>query len=65
MCGTVGTGADDPLVRGMFASLMVMVSMPFALVAAVGGWFLYHRRRRPPPPRPEEGGPHLLDFRRD
>ncbi len=45
MCGTVGKGAADPLVRGMFRSILVMVSMPFSLAGGVAGWFAYRVRR--------------------
>jgi hypothetical protein len=48
MCGTVGNGAEDPLVRGMFRSLVVMVSMPFSVVGAVSGWLYYRVRRGEP-----------------
>ena len=44
MCGTIGNGADDPLVRGMFASIMFMVFMPATLTMVVGGWFVYRHR---------------------
>lgn len=45
MCGTVGTGADDPLVKGMFVSILFMVSMPFAVCSSVGGWLWYRTRQ--------------------
>ena len=44
MCGTVGQGANDPLVKGMFASILLMVSMPTSLACAVGGWFAWRHR---------------------
>ena len=44
MCGMVGQGPDDPLVKGMFRSILFMVSMPFALLFSVGGWLVYKLR---------------------
>jgi hypothetical protein len=67
MCGTVGQGSQDPLVRGMYYSILLMVSMPFAVVAVVGGWFVYRTRQGEGPGadhgKPDE--PHVLPFRRD
>ena len=45
MCGTVGQGKNDPLVKGMFASILFMVSMPFAVVGTLGGWLWSQHRR--------------------
>ena len=45
MCRTVGQGPDDPVVKGMFTSLLFMVSMPVALVLGVGGWLRSEERR--------------------
>jgi len=45
MCGTVGNGPDDPLVKGMFRSIMFLVAMPFAVVGSIGGWLAYNSRR--------------------
>ena len=53
MCGTVGQGKNDPLVKGMGASIVFMVSMPFAVVATVGGW-LWKNRRGLDPANPDE-----------
>lgn len=70
MCGTVGQGKDDPLVQGLFASILFMVSMPAALVLAVGGWFFY-RLRHGEPDEPalddERGDPgaRVVEFRRE
>jgi len=67
MCGTVGQGAEDPLVRGMFVSTLVMVSMPFTVVALVGGWFYYKFRRGAFDPPEQEGSEEdrVVTFRRD
>ncbi len=48
MCATALGGPEDPLGRGMYVSILFMVSMPFLLVGSVGGWFLFmYRRGRP------------------
>ena len=63
MCSQVGQGAGDPLVKGMFASIVLMVSMPAVLVLGVSGWF-YHRTRR----TAGEGDgapPRVIAFRRE
>ena len=44
MCGTVGQGPDDPLVKGMFRSIIFMLLMPFTLLCSVGGWLAYKLR---------------------
>lgn len=62
MCGTVGLGADDPLVRGMFQSIVFLVSMPFVLLATVGGWLFLQIRDAAVPEKPET---RLIPFRRD
>ena len=69
MCSTVGQGASDPLVRGMYYSILLMVSMPFAVVAAVGGWFVFRSRTGASdvPEEPPAGGggkPRVIDIRR-
>ena len=57
MCGTVGQGKKDPLVKGMFASILFMVTMPFAVVGTLGRWiWTQHRRDQPPPPHDEQNG---------
>jgi hypothetical protein len=48
MCVTALGGPEDPLSRGISISILFMLSMPFVLLATVGGWFFYmfHRERR-------------------
>jgi len=41
MCKTAIGGVDDPLSRGINASIYFMMGMPFVLFAAVGGWLAY------------------------
>ena len=41
MCKTAIGGAEDPLARGINASIFFMMGVPFALFAAVGGWLVY------------------------
>lgn len=45
MCATALGGPDDPLSSGINASIFFMMSMPFVLFAAVGGWMAYMYRR--------------------
>ena len=45
MCATGIGGPNDPLARGMNASILFLMSMPFALVGSVGAWFFYMYRR--------------------
>ncbi len=54
MCGTVGQGGNDPLVKGMFRSIVFMVSMPFGVIGAVAGWFHHQYRQRRKAPSGEE-----------
>jgi len=59
MCKTAIGGVEDPLSRGINASIYFMMGMPFALFAAVGGWLAYAcwshgaGERGPEPPRTE------------
>jgi hypothetical protein len=48
MCVTALGGPEDPLSRGISISILFMLSMPFVLLASVGGWFIYmfQRERR-------------------
>jgi hypothetical protein len=48
MCVTALGGPEDPLSRGISISILFMLSMPFVLLATVGGWFIYmfQRERR-------------------
>jgi hypothetical protein len=45
MCRTALGGPEDPLSRGISISVLVLLSMPFAILATVGGWFFYMFRR--------------------
>lgn len=45
MCKTALGGPDDPLARGLNISILFLLSMPFALLATVGGWFFFLFRR--------------------
>lgn len=51
MCATA-IGNDAPLARAMNISVLFLMSMPFLLTAAVGGWLWYSfwrsQRSRPP-----------------
>ena len=53
MCKTALSGSEDPLAVGLFWSVMLMMGMPFVLLASVGGWIFYTYRnasRSPHPP---------------
>ena len=52
MCATALGGPGDPLSNGINASIFFMMSMPFVLFAAVGGWLAYMFRSH----RPETHG---------
>jgi hypothetical protein len=45
MCKTALGGPEDPLARGLNISILFLMSMPFLLVAGVGGWLFYMFRR--------------------
>ena len=44
MCKTALSGSEDPLAVGIFWSVMLMMTMPFVLLASVGGWIFYTYR---------------------
>jgi len=52
MCSTAVQDPADPLARSLSSSVLFMMSMPFFLFAAVGGWLVY--RHRHPGDRSEE-----------
>lgn len=52
MCGTAVQDPADPLARSLSSSVLFMMSMPFFLLATVGGWLVYRHRR--PGDRTEE-----------
>ena len=45
MCGTAVTSPKDPLAKGMFISIVVMLAVPNLLLASIGGWLYYMYRR--------------------
>ena len=45
MCGTVASGAKDPLVKGLAYSIALMLAVPNVLIASIGGWLFYVYRR--------------------
>ena len=49
-----GQGKNDPLVKGMAASILFMLPMPFAVVGLLGGWIWLEHRRSNPDPGPDE-----------
>jgi hypothetical protein len=53
MCQAVLPPAGDPLARGMFWSVLFLLSAPFAVGAAIGGWLLYQYWRAAHPHRSE------------
>jgi hypothetical protein len=48
MCGTALSGADDPLARGIWWSVLFLISLPYAIVAsfAIGLLWIARRQRR-------------------
>ncbi len=45
MCQTVLPHADEPIARGMFWCVLLLLTAPFVVCAAIGGWLLYQYRR--------------------
>jgi hypothetical protein len=45
MCGTAISSSKDPLARGMFVSILLMLAVPNLLLASIGGWIYYTYRR--------------------
>lgn len=49
MCQTVMPRGEDPLARGMFWSVLLLMTMPFIVGGSIGGWIFYrHWRVRHP-----------------
>ncbi len=53
MCQTVMPRGDEPLARGMFWSVLLLMTAPFVIGASIGGWLFYqyrsaHRASRTP-----------------
>lgn len=47
MCQAVMPRGDDPLARGLFLSMLILLIAPFVVSAAIGGWLYYcHRAAR-------------------
>ena len=51
MCQTVMPKGDDPLARGMFWSVTLLMSMPFLVGGSIGGWLYYRYRHVPDAPK--------------
>ena len=45
MCQTVLPRGDDPLARGLFWSVLILLTAPFVVTGAIGGWVYYHYRK--------------------
>jgi len=45
MCQTVMPQAGEPIARGMFWCVLLLLTAPFAVCAIVGGWLAYQYRR--------------------
>ena len=45
MCQTVMPHLGDPMARGMFWSVLFLMTAPFAVVASIGGWLFYRHWR--------------------
>ncbi|MBI3327748.1 MAG: hypothetical protein HYZ81_13735, partial [Nitrospinae bacterium] len=41
MCQTVMPHGSDPMARGMFWSVLLLMTAPFAVGASIGGWLFY------------------------
>ena len=55
MCGTAVTSAKDPLARGMFLSILLMLVVPNLLVVSMGSWLVYTYRRAARAPHSPSG----------
>jgi hypothetical protein len=45
MCQTVLPQASEPIARGMFWCVLILLTAPFAVCATIGGWLIYQYRR--------------------
>ena len=45
MCQTVMPRVGDPMARGMFWSVLLLMCAPFVVVGSIGGWLLYRYQR--------------------
>ena len=45
MCATYSGGTEDPIAKGMNASVLFLVSMPFLVVGSIATFFFYMHRR--------------------
>jgi len=44
MCQTVMPRGDEPMARGMFWSVSLLMTAPFVVGASIGGWVFYQYR---------------------
>lgn len=47
MCQAVLPRGDDPLARGLFWSVLILLTAPFVVTGVIGGWIYYHHRKSP------------------
>jgi hypothetical protein len=54
MCQTVMPQGSDPMARGLFWGVFILLVAPFLVVGAIGAWLYYHSRitRRTSTPAP-------------
>lgn len=45
MCQTVMPHGNDPMARGMFWSVLLLMCAPFVVGTSIGGWLWYQHRR--------------------
>lgn len=44
MCQTVLPQASEPIARGMFWCVLILLTAPFAICSTIGGWLFYQYR---------------------
>jgi hypothetical protein len=44
MCATALGSPDDPLARGFYWSILLLIAAPYAVVGSIAGWLVYRYR---------------------
>jgi hypothetical protein len=63
MCQTVIPQANEPIARGMFWSVLLLLTAPFAVSATVGGWIFYQYWRAKRTPANQRSTADLITLR--
>lgn len=65
MCQTVLPNASEPIARGMFWCVLLLLTAPFAVSCTIGGWLFYQYWRHQRAEQKQEVTAAVISFSTD